>query len=284
MKKRFKTKINCINYIYILIIIIFIILYVMFYNNINYLIIDSYNNEKYNKSLSDLIYLYLPKTTNFNSITYDEIDHYIDINISNKPIVYIYNTHQSEAYNYKDLSYSIKPTVLFASYILKDYLNDYGVESIVESSSISDYLKENNLIYRDSYEASRYFLNIANKKYDTLEYYIDIHRDSSTIDKTLYKNDNKNYARVLFVVGLRHENSSKNLEFVKEINNIIEKKYPGLSRGIYERKTVIFNQDVSSKAILLELGGVDNTLEEINNTLEIFSQILYEYIEENNGN
>ena len=117
-----------------------------------------------------------------------------------------------------------------------------------------------------------------------LEYYIDIHRDSSTIDKTLYKNDNKNYARVLFVVGLRHENSSKNLEFVKEINNIIEKKYPGLSRGIYERKTVIFNQDVSSKAILLELGGVDNTLEEINNTLEIFSQILYEYIEENNGN
>ena len=147
----------------------------MFYNNINYLIIDSYNNEKYNKSLSDLIYLYLPKTTNFNSITYDEIDHYIDINISNKPIVYIYNTHQSEAYNYKDLSYSIKPTVLFASYILKDYLNDYGVESIVESSSISDYLKENNLIYRDSYEASRYFLNIANKKYDTLEYYIDIH-------------------------------------------------------------------------------------------------------------
>lgn len=284
MKKRFKTKINCINYIYILIIIIFIILYVMFYNNINYLIIDSYNNEKYNKSLSDLIYLYLPKTTNFNSITYDEIDHYIDINISNKPIVYIYNTHQSEAYNYKDLSYSIKPTVLFASYILKDYLNDYGVESIVESSSISDYLKENNLIYRDFYEASRYFLNIANKKYDTLEYYIDIHRDSSTIDKTLYKNDNKNYARVLFVVGLRHENSSKNLEFVKEINNIIKKKYPGLSRGIYERKTVIFNQDVSSKAILLELGGVDNTLEEINNTLEIFSQILYEYIEENNGN
>jgi stage II sporulation protein P len=61
---------------------------------------------------------------------------------------------------------------------------------------------------------------------------------------------------------------------------MINKKYTGLSRGIYVRNDVIFNQDISDKAILIELGGVDNTLEEINNTLEVFSKIFSEFINE----
>ena len=51
------------------------------------------------------------------------------------------------------------------------------------------------------------------------------------------------------------------------------------------REDVIFNQDLSSKAILLEVGGTDNTIEEVNNTLEAFSHVLKEYLdnEELNG-
>ena len=45
-----------------------------------------------------------------------------------------------------------------------------------------------------------------------------------------------------------------------------------------KRKDVIFNQDLSNNAILIELGGVDNDLEEINNTLHILAKILNEYI------
>ena len=51
-----------------------------------------------------------------------------------------------------------------------------------------------------------------------------------------------------------------------------------------ERTDVIFNQDLSPYAILLEVGGVDNTIEEINNTLEVIAEVLNEYInEELNG-
>ena len=66
---------------------------------------------------------------------------------------------------------------------------------------------------------------------------------------------------------------------------MISNKYKGLSRGIMYRKDVIFNQDLSPYAILLEVGGVDNTIEEINNTLNVFANILYEYLqsEELNG-
>ena len=47
-----------------------------------------------------------------------------------------------------------------------------------------------------------------------------------------------------------------------------------------KRDDVIFNQDLSPRAILIELGGVDNNLEEINNTLKVLSEVLYEYIKE----
>ena len=63
----------------------------------------------------------------------------------------------------------------------------------------------------------------------------------------------------------------------------LEKDYKGLSRGIYKRSDVIFNQDLNPNAILIELGGVDNQIDELNNTLEILSKIIKEYLGESNG-
>ena len=51
-----------------------------------------------------------------------------------------------------------------------------------------------------------------------------------------------------------------------------------------KRNDVIFNQDLSPRAILIELGGVDNTLDEINNTLKVISEVLNEYIIEEHLN
>ena len=45
------------------------------------------------------------------------------------------------------------------------------------------------------------------------------------------------------------------------------------------RKNEVFNQDISKNAILLEVGGVDNTIEEINNTLSVIAKVLNEYIQ-----
>ena len=109
------------------------------------------------------------------------------------------------------------------------------------------------------------------------EYYIDIHRDSIKRKASLYTKNGVNYARILFVVSIKHKNYKSNLEFVNSINNIIERDYKGLSRGLYKRSDVIFNQDVSPRAILIEVGGVDNTIDEINNTLEVIAQVINEY-------
>lgn len=117
--------------------------------------------------------------------------------------------------------------------------------------------------------------NIKNNNY---KIYIDLHRDSIKRNLSVFEKDNKKYAKVLFVIGTKHNNYKSNEKLVKELENLINKNYKGLSRGIMYKEKSIFNQDLSQNAILIEIGGVDNTLEEINNTLNVIASILNEYI------
>lgn len=206
------------------------------------------------------------------------------IDIKN-PIVYIYNSHQLEAYNMEYVyDYSVKPNVLIASYILKEKLYNKGIESIVETNNIKKYLNDNKLKYNYSYVASRHFIELMLKKEKSIKYLIDIHRDSAKKNKTLTKIGDKNYARIMFVVGLDHKNYEPNLKLANDLNNIINKEYPTLSRGISKKtgKGVngIYNQDMSPNSMLIEVGGVDNTIEEVNNTMEVLAEVLSNYIKE----
>lgn len=202
-----------------------------------------------------------------------------------EPIIYIYNSHQLEEYNMKTLyDYSIKPNVMIASYILREKFNDLGIPTIVETANIKKYLTDNHLQYKASYIASRYFAEIALANNKSIKYMIDVHRDSTRIDKTLYEKDGRQYARIMFVVGLEHVNYKKNLEFATELNEFIEKEFPGISRGVLKKtkKTGngIYNQDLNENAVLIEVGGVDNTIEQVYNTCEVLAKKISEFIKE----
>ena len=261
MKLKKYNKIKILRHIIILPIIIS---YIFLYNSLDlkYILMNQSNSKMVYENKSNIYETILP----------------IKKEIDTDPIVYIYNTHQTEGYYLNNLEHSIKPTVLYASYILKDHLNTLGVSSIVETGSIKKYLNAHKLDYTGSYEASRYYLKNALKTNKKLVYLIDLHRDSAGRKQTLYTKDNKNYARVMFVVSLKHKNYEENLSFVKSMNNKLEEEYKGLSRGIYKRKDVIFNQDLSTKAFLIEVGGVDNKIDELNNTLEVIAKIISEDI------
>ena len=60
--------------------------------------------------------------------------------------------------------------------------------------------------------------------------------------------NNKNYAKILFVVGLEHDNYQVNLDNMNKINALAEKYYPGLSRGVYKKSGAgvngFYNQDI----------------------------------------
>ena len=199
------------------------------------------------------------------------------------PTVYIYNTHQTESYLYDKVNnYNLDYNVMFASYILKEYLNDYNILSFVESASIKKVLNENNLIYKDSYKASRILLEESIINYPTLKYFIDLHRDSSVYEKTTCVIDNKSYAKILFVLGLENKNYLENEKMINYLNERLIKVNSCLSRGITKKSGVgvdgVYNQDFNSNAILIELGGQYNTITEVNNTLKIFAKVLAEYI------
>ena len=65
-------------------------------------------------------------------------------NNDTQPLVYIYSTHETESYQDKYLElYNIKPNVKTVSYILKDYLEDYGIKTIIEENNATTYAEIN---------------------------------------------------------------------------------------------------------------------------------------------
>ena len=220
---------------------------------------------------------------NYNSSDYEKITSHLKINTTvDDPIVYIYNTHQLETYYSSD---KMHPNVMMAAFLLGEKLNKMGISTLVEDTNMDEFIKTMNLPSDELYGASRAFINQARSKYPNLKFFIDIHRDSISKDISTINIDGKNYARVLFVLGMNNPNCEENRMVFEDINNRLSKYYK-LSRGIYEISldyewNEAYNQDISKNAMLIELGGVDNTMEEVLNTIDILSKELGDYINEN---
>lgn len=313
MKKRFKAKKKFKYKLVIIPFLLIISIYLINYclgkvrislsnENIIELVFNSENKYSIdnveNKSVYDKIIGYL-KENIFNNpveILKGELD-YSNNKISNNEIIsfsykepkknriYIYSSHQGETYSMEYLeNHNIVPDILMASHMLEEKLENIGINTIVEESDILSYMKENNLNHASSYIASRKFLTEAMDKYKDIELFIDLHRDAATHKATYTSIDGKDCAKVLFVIGLENENYQKNLDIVTKINNIIDEKYPTLSRGIMKKQGAgvngVYNQDLKENVILIELGGNENNIDEINNTTDIIAKVLEEYLNE----
>lgn len=186
------------------------------------------------------------------------------------PKIYIYNTHNREEY--------VGGTVVDASNKLKEELKKYNIDAIVETKDIVGEVKEKNLAYKDTYKITRELVN--NKLNENIELYIDLHRDSVKKEFTTANVNEKSYAKLLFVVGGKHESYKDNYQVCDDINKHIKNNNNAFSRGILVRKSSSYNQDLSSKVILIELGSQENTMEEVNNTIEVLASALSNYISE----
>ena len=205
---------------------------------------------------------------------------------SKDPLIYIYNTHQAEEYETSTIiDYYIKPTVTISNYILEEIFNKNKLYTYVEESNIKEILNKNSWSYSYSYKATRTLLEQRKLEYPTLKYFIDIHRDSITKDKTTVIINNKSYAKILFLIGLENPNYQENLIFTEKLNNKINQKYPNLTKGIYKKGgpgvNGVYNQDFSKYLILVEMGGYQNTpIEVLNSSLalaECFMEVINEY-------
>lgn len=289
----------------IFIIFIFVLIIVGAYNTLKFFGFNFNNNTFIDYVSNDFNYIKTPtKDVNRNNIKFYDIINYeykkiafnkakptipkeVEVIKNTKdtkePIVYIYNTHQKEEYTVeKNEPYNITPTVLTTSYMLEEQLLKHGIKSVVEESSVSEALNKNKWKYASSYKVTKTFLQKAKEKYPSLKFYIDVHRDSVKYSITTKTINDKKYARVMFLIGLENKNYEENLKVTEAINNEVEKKYPGLSRGIYKKKgkgvNGVYNQDFSSNCILIEFGGNKNTIDEVYNTVIALGEIISNYI------
>ena len=202
-------------------------------------------------------------------------------------VVYIYNTFQTDKYKSDFFhSYSIGSYVTQASFILREYLKEKGIGSIVESDSVASILKSNNIPYTNSYAASRILLEKRIEENPSLKYYFDLQLSDYDYAHTTAVIDGVSYAKILFVVGTDNKNYEKNRLFAVHLENILAGISKDLSRGISLRGGTgyqgVYNQDFSNYALLIQVGGINNTIEEVNRSLEVLSQVISTYIKEVN--
>src|SRR5699024_837370 len=114
-----------------------------------------------------------------------------------------------------------------------------------------------------------------------LQYFIEIQLASLTRDKTTKTINDETYATMLFVVGGDHKDYAKNLSIATTLHKKIDESYPGLSRRVLTKSSAgndaIDNQDFSENALLIELGGYENTFDELYATVDVFADAFSQF-------
>lgn len=204
--------------------------------------------------------------------------------------VFIYHTHSWESYlpllkdakvpNDAISSDNRVNVVRLGERLANDLMkNNIGVQQ--DKTNMTQDLKSKGLKTTQAYSESRKIVQEAAAQNHVLKYFFDIHRDSARRNVTTKTINGVDYARLYFVIGKENKSYLENLEMAKTLNQELEKKFPGISRGVflktYNEGNGVYNQDISNKAVLLEIGGVDNDLDELNRTVDAFSEVLTDY-------
>ncbi|WP_408954877.1 stage II sporulation protein P [Natroniella sp. ANB-PHB2] len=202
------------------------------------------------------------------------------------PVVGIYHTHTAE--NYEDPTNDFralpgeKGDVVAVGKHLTERLKKYYNIPVAHSTEVHD------RTYARSYIRSLETGEKMIEENSELEMLFDIHRDAipnATKDLTTTTIDGEEVAKVMIVVtnnnyGLPHSEWQKNFEFAKRLAHQMERKYPGLLREVKLIDNRRYNQHLHPHALLLEVGGTENTLEEAKRAMDLFADVIASMIEQ----
>ncbi|MDK2820911.1 MAG: stage sporulation protein [Clostridia bacterium] len=191
------------------------------------------------------------------------------------PLIAIYNTHNAECYKPSEGSSKVPGKNGGVSKVAKTLADtlykDYGI-AVVHSTTIHDYPD-----FTKSYTNSKETLKHILAENPSVIVALDIHRDAGLPKPPVVEINNQKVAQVLIVVGsnarLEHPNWRQNEEFAHKLAKKMEELYPGLCRGVRVLKGR-YNQHLLPKALLLEFGSDNNTLEEAKNSARLMAHVL----------
>ena len=175
--------------------------------------------------------------------------------------IYIYNTHQSEAYQ-------DGKTVLDAALILGKKLEEKGYKVVVETNDFIAYMRSQGWDYNSSYKVSYKYLNDALVNYGGFDLVIDFHRDSVPRSASVLTYNNKNYAKTMMVVGGLGKNAQSATAVSTTLTDIINTKVNGMMKSVMIREAY-YNQEVHENIVLMEVGSDANTFSEVQNSIDV---------------
>ena len=204
------------------------------------------------------------------------------VKLTSDPLVIIYHTHSSESYMpYKESNYhreDEKGTVREVGDVLEKELEKKGI-NVIHDKTVHDRPS-----YNESYNKSLATIEALVKKYPTAVYIIDLHRDAAAASATEGKYtviDGERVAKFSMVVGQANENYVELYDHAKKIGDRAGEMYSGFGGAIIE-KNYYYNEFLSNKALLLEVGNNKNTIEEANACGRYFAEVLASVIKEEN--
>ena len=190
--------------------------------------------------------------------------------------IMLYHTHTTEAYSSNEYI-ETETNKTFNENFNVISVGEKLKEQLIKKGFKVNHIKKYNDIngVEKAYQNSLETLNNSIATTDRIIF--DIHRDSGTIVNDDFEIDSKKCAKLRFVIGLENENWINNLKWAIELQRKSYEMYPGLFEPILILDGK-YNQEISDFATLLEVGTDENTIDEAKNSMEFFSNVLYEYL------
>lgn len=204
-----------------------------------------------------------------------------EIVTSNNKMIIIYHTHATESYQPKNEgnfhNVEEEGTVREVGNVLKSELEALGY-SVIHDKTLHD-AESYNKSYSRSMETLKGILN--DNKNKEIAAIIDLHRDAASymgnVGKTVLI-DGETSANYALVVGKGNSNYEKLNSLAIALNETAEKMYPGFGGRIIT-KPYKYNQSISDRCILLEIGNNENNIRDARLCGKYFARVLAETLE-----
>lgn len=202
----------------------------------------------------------------------------IDTASAGEPVVLIYHTHATESYLPVSDGNFHSPeeagTVREVGDALEKALMARGIP-VIHDKTIHDLPS-----YSKSYSRSMETAKAILKENPSIAVVIDLHRDAAAYSGNqghTFAADGKEAAQFSLVVGLGNDNSTELLTFANQVIGKANELYPGFGRGVI-KKEYKYNQYISDRCLLLEMGNNQNHIEEAKRSAVYFADTLAKLI------
>lgn len=201
-----------------------------------------------------------------------------------KKVVLIYHSHNRESWVSElglkaedaNKAHDAEKNITQVGKHLADRLEEKGIGTAHYATDYASSIKDYNWYY--SYKYSQKTVKEAFAANSDIQFVFDLHRDDSPREQSVLTVDGKKYAKVFFVIGQKNKAWEKNEAFASQMQEKLEKKMPGISRGIWAKKThegnAEYNQSLSPNSVLVEVGSVHNTKDEAMRTAEVLADVI----------